>query len=199
MISLSVPCRLVRSSHYLVSFEKRRDRLKLSEINSLRLSIIAMTLSAEQIAQNSWGWYRVLKAIKLLTILPLVLDINIVVEAHVAVSARKFIILMEAVQHVILVQMMMSKGTRLQWFSWDSPLYIWRKRSTWILCSLFDISKTLFFTLHTLFSHHNDCATRNHFYNRLQVSTSLSQPGSLILGTYHFIFTIFASVWFDIL
>ena len=103
-----MPCRLIRSSHYLVSFKKHRDRLKPSEINSLRLSTVVIMLSTEQTVQNSWGCYQTLVVANLLTIYAaLVFHINTIMGAHIAVSAKKSFMLMEVVQHITLLQMMM--------------------------------------------------------------------------------------------
>ena len=109
MISLSMPCRLVRSLHYLVSFEKLRGRPMLSEISLPRLSVVLSML-------NSWRWYWGHEAIKLLTavhlalVFLLMLDINpVVAGAHAAAYAKKYTMQMEAVWHDILAQMMMKQ------------------------------------------------------------------------------------------
>ena len=104
-----MPCRLVRSLHYLVSFGKLRGRLMLSEISLPRLSIMLTML-------NSWRWYQGCEAIKLLItihlalVFLLMLDVNpIVAGAHAAAYTKKYTMQMEAIQHNILAQMMMKQ------------------------------------------------------------------------------------------
>ena len=106
MISPWLPCRPVRYIPYQVSFVKLSDKQKHSEINLQGRSVVAKMLSAVLTVLSSWEWYWGLKAVNCILVICPALLVFIPMD-HAAVSAKKYIMQMVAVQQDILPQMMM--------------------------------------------------------------------------------------------